>query len=81
MVSLVRLMLFTTTVEILTVRTGSVQSCHQTPIFPYRGRARQTRFALDTKTSGAAKVYWRRLNSKRSLPMLKWVSESEYFER
>ena len=42
MVSLVRLMLFTTTVEILTVRTGSVQSCHQTPIFPYRGRARQT---------------------------------------
>ena len=42
MVSLVRLMLFTTTVGILTVRTGSVQSCHQTPIFPYRGRARQT---------------------------------------
>ena len=42
MVSLVRLMLFTTTVEILKVRTGSVQSCHQTPIFPYRGRARQT---------------------------------------
>ena len=42
MVSLVRLMLFTTTVEILMVRTGSVQSCHQTPIFPYRGRARQT---------------------------------------
>ena len=25
------------------VRTGSVQSCHQTPIFPYRGRARQTK--------------------------------------
>ena len=37
-----RLMLFTTTVQILMVRTGSVQSCHQTPIFPYRGRARQT---------------------------------------
>ena len=40
-----------------------------------------TGFALDTKTSGAAKVYWRQLNSKRSLPVLKWVSESEYFER
>ena len=39
---------------------------------------RLTGFALDTKTSGAAKVYWRRL---RSLPVLKWVSESEYFER
>ena len=37
--------------------------------------------ALATKTSGAAKVYWRRLNSKRSLPVLKWASESEYFER
>ena len=35
-------MLFTTTIKILMVRTGSVQSCHQTPIFPYRGRARQT---------------------------------------
>ena len=46
-VSLVMLMLFTTTVEILTVRTGSVQSCHQTPIFPYRGRARQTRMIRD----------------------------------
>ena len=43
-VSLVMLMLFTTTVEIL---TGSVQSCHQTPIFPYRGRARQTRMIRD----------------------------------
>ena len=40
-------MLFTTTVEILTVRTGSVQSCHQTPIFPYRGHARQTTFSLE----------------------------------
>ena len=46
MVSLVRLMLFTTTVEILTVRTGTVQSCHQTPIFPYRGRARQTKYEV-----------------------------------
>ena len=52
MVSLVRLMLFTTTVEILMVRTGSVQSCHQTPIFPYRGRARQTR--LNSALAGAA---------------------------
>ena len=38
-------------------------------------------FALAMKTSGAAKVYWRRLNSKRSLPVLKWASESEYFAR
>ena len=27
----------------------------------------------------AAKWYWRPLNSKRSLPVLKWTSESEYF--
>ena len=40
--------------------------------------SRLTGFALDTKTSGA---YRRQLNSKRSLPVLKWVSESEYFER
>ena len=58
MVSLVRLMLFTTTVEILTVRTGSVQSCHQTPIFPYRGRARQTRGDAHTlkESSSTTKV-------------------------
>ena len=37
-------------------------------------------FALAMKTSGAAKVYWRRLNSKRSIPVLEWTSESEYFE-
>ena len=43
--------------------------------------SRQTGFAETTKTSGAAKVYWRRLNSKRSLPVLKWAYESEYFER
>ena len=42
---------------------------------------RLTEFAKATKTSGAAKVYWRRLNSKRSLPMLDWTSESEYFQR
>ena len=42
---------------------------------------RLTRFALDMKTSGAAKVYWRRLNSKRSLPVLKWVYESEKIEK
>ena len=42
---------------------------------------RQTGFAKATKTSGAAKVYRRRLNSKRSLPVLEWTSESEYFER
>ena len=40
-----------------------------------------TGFAKNTKTSGAAKVYWRRLNSKRSLPVLEWTSESKYFER
>ena len=38
-------------------------------------------FAKATKTSGAAKVYCRRLNSKRSIPVLEWTSESEYFER
>ena len=37
-----------------------------------------TGFAKATKTSGAAKVYWRRLNSKRSL---EWTSESENFEK
>ena len=42
---------------------------------------RQTGFAKATKTSGAVKVYWRRLNSMRSLPVLEWTSESEYFER
>ena len=36
---------------------------------------RLTGFAKATKTSEAAKVYWRRLNSKISLPVL------EYFER
>ena len=25
-------------------------------------------------------LYWRRLNSKRGLPVLEWTSESEYFE-
>ena len=40
---------------------------------------RLTGFAKASKTSGAAKVYWRRLNSKRSLPVLEWTSESEYF--
>ena len=34
-------------------------------------------FAKAAKTSGAAKVYWRRLNSKRNLPVLEWTSESE----
>ena len=38
-------------------------------------------FAKATKTSRAAKLYWRPLNLKRSLPVLKWTSESEYFER
>ena len=42
---------------------------------------RLTGFSKATKTSGAAKLYWRRLNSKRSLPVLEWTSESEYFER
>ena len=38
---------------------------------------RLTGFEKATKTSGVAKVYWRRLNSKRSLD---WTSESEFFE-
>ena len=33
-------------------------------------------FAKATKTCPAAKWYWRPL---RSLPVLKWTSESEYF--
>ena len=33
--------------------------------------------AKATKTSGAAKVYWWQL---KSLPLLEWTSESEYFE-
>ena len=39
-----------------------------------------TGFVKATKTCPAAKRYWRPLNSKRSLPVLKWTSdESEYF--
>ena len=38
-----------------------------------------TGFAKATKTCPAAKQYWRPLNSKRSLPVLKWTSESEFF--
>ena len=34
-------------------------------------------FAKATKTCPAAKRYRRPLNSKRSLPVLKWTSESE----
>ena len=34
-----------------------------------------------TKTSGAAKVYRKRLNSKKKVSVLKWASESEYFQR
>ena len=36
-------------------------------------------FAKATKTCPAAKRYWRPLNSRRSLLVLKWTSESEYF--
>ena len=36
-------------------------------------------FAKATKTCPAGKQYWRPLNSKRSLPVLKWTSESKYF--
>ena len=32
-------------------------------------------FAKATKTCPAAKWYWRPLNSKRSLPVLKWTSK------
>ena len=38
-------------------------------------------FAKAAKTSRAAKLYWRPLNSKGSLPVLKSTSESEYFGR
>ena len=40
---------------------------------------RLTGFATATKTCPAHKLYWRSLNWKRSLPVLKWTSESEYF--
>ena len=43
--------------------------------------SRLTGFAKAAKTSAAFKVYWRRLNLKRSLSTLEWTSESEYFER
>ena len=35
-----------------------------------------TGFAKATKTCPATKRYWRPLNSKRHLPVLKWTSES-----
>ena len=41
--------------------------------------ATPSEFVMATKTSRAAKLYWRPLNSKGSLPVLKWTSESEYF--
>ena len=37
-------------------------------------------FAKATKTCPAAKWYWRPLNSKRSIPVLKWTSKSESFK-
>ena len=40
---------------------------------------RPTGFAKATKTCPAHNLYWRPLNWKRSLPVLKWTSESEYF--
>ena len=40
---------------------------------------RLTGFAKAAKTCPAHKLYWRPLNWKRSLPVLKWTSESEYF--
>ena len=51
-----------------------------TMLTPYPD-GRLTGFARARKTSGAAKVCWRRLNLKRSLYVLKWVSESECFAR
>ena len=38
-----------------------------------------TGFVKAMKTCPATKRYWRPLNSKRNLPVLKWTSESEYF--
>ena len=40
-----------------------------------------TGFVKATKTCPAAKWYWRPLNLKRSLPVLKWKSKSEYFKK
>ena len=42
---------------------------------------RLTGFATATKTCRAAKLYQRPLSSMISLSVLKWTSESEYFER
>ena len=38
-------------------------------------------FVMATKTCRAAKLYQRPLNSMRSLSVLNWTSESEYFGR
>ena len=38
-------------------------------------------FAKTMKTSGAAKVYWRRLNSKRSLPVLEWTLKARFLHQ
>ena len=38
-------------------------------------------FAMATKTCRAAKLYQRPLNLMRSLSVLEWTSESEYFGR
>ena len=38
-------------------------------------------FAMATKTCRAAKLYQRPLNLMRSLSVLNWTSESEYFGR
>ena len=37
------------------------------------------RIVKATKTCPAHKLYWRPLNLKRSLPVLKWTSDREYF--
>ena len=38
-------------------------------------------YAMATKTCEAGKLYQRPLNSMRSQSVLKWTSESEYFEK
>ena len=40
-----------------------------------------TGFTKVTKTCPAVKWYWMPLNLKRSLPVLKWTSESESFRK
>jgi hypothetical protein len=57
-------MIFTTTIEILPVRTDSMWRSHQTPIF-YRGRAHQTSYMGGSGGGGGEGGMHGPLNDKR----------------